>query len=148
MTNALHTSVQQVTHYVYDNQGNITSMFYPDGSGLTNKYDSLRRVTNVINGFASMTNYFNNQGLLITSSNAFGQMLSTTYDILDHATNSVDANGVTTTNTYDNLNRLLTRGYPDGGVEKFVVNVNGSVPAIRQLRIAVCSEGERIASPT
>ena len=46
-------------------------------------------------------------------------MQSARFDILDRTTNSVDADGVTITNTYDSLNRLLTRGYPDGGVEHF-----------------------------
>src|SRR6266536_3398361 len=135
VTNALSTSVQQVTHYVYDNQGNITSTFYPDGSGVTNKYDSLRRATNFLSGFASLTNTYNNQGLVAAVSNAFGRVQSVTHDILDRATNSVDANGISITTTYDNLNRLLTRTYPDTGQEKFVytLNIAGATSYTNQL---------------
>src|SRR6266568_3809009 len=115
VTSALGKPEQLVTQHFHDNQGKRTSTIYPDGSGTTMGYDSLGRVTNVISGFASVTNYYNNQGLLVTVSNAFGQALSATYDILDRATNTVDPNGVTITNAYDNLNRPLSRTYPDTG---------------------------------
>ena len=37
------------------------------------------------------------------------------------------------TNTYDNLNRVITRGYPDGGVEKFGYSANGLVAYTNQI---------------
>src|SRR6266511_1095714 len=128
------TGLEQLTHFVYDNQGNRIETDFPDGTVLRNKYDSWGRITNVIDGFSSVTNYYNNQGLFLTASNAFGRVQSTTYDILDRTTDAVDANDVTITDTYDNLNRLLTRGYPDGGVEKFVytLNVAGSTSYTNQ----------------
>src|SRR5438128_10488576 len=89
VTNALGKAEHLVTHHVHDNQGKITSTFYPDGSGMSIGYDSLGRVTNVISGFANVTNYYNNQGLVTASSNAFGRVLSATYDVLDRATNTV-----------------------------------------------------------
>src|SRR5439155_8520411 len=61
MTEALHRPLQKVTHYYHDNQGHLTSIVYPDASATTTKYDPLGRVTNVINGFASATNYYNNE---------------------------------------------------------------------------------------
>ena len=83
------------------------------------------RLTNVLDSTgASLTNWYNNQGLILAVSNKVGQLHSARFDILDRTTNSVDANGVTITNTYDNIDRLLTRGYPDGGVEKFVYSLN------------------------
>jgi len=135
LTTALGTPIQQLTHYLHDNQGNVISISYPGGSGVMNKYDSLGRVTKVLSWLASVTNYFNNQGLLVTSSNAFGRVLAATYDILDRTTNNVDPNGVTITNTFDNLNRPLTRGYPDGGVEKYgyTLNIAGVTTYTNQL---------------
>src|SRR6266568_9568208 len=79
VTYPLNTPVQQAINYTYDKQGNTTVITYPDGSGVTNKYDSLRRATNVLSRFGSVTNYFNNQGMLNTSSNALGRVLSATY---------------------------------------------------------------------
>src|SRR5262249_2572490 len=55
------------------------------------------------------------------------------YDPLDRATNSTDSNGVTVTNTFDNLNRLLTRGYPDGGVQKFGWSARGQTAYTNQI---------------
>jgi hypothetical protein len=43
-----------------------------------------------------------------TVSNAFGRVESATFDMLDRATNTIDANGVSITSAYDNLNRLPT----------------------------------------
>jgi len=123
-TSALGKPEQLVTYHAHDNQGRRTSTIYPDTSGMTVAYDSLGRVTNVVTGLSSVTNYYNNQGLVTTSSNAFGRVFSATYDVLDRATNTVDANAITITSTYDNLGRPLTRGYPDGGQEKFVYTLN------------------------
>jgi YD repeat-containing protein len=91
----------------------------PDLYAVTYGYNALGQLTNVTDGLSSVTNWYNNQGLLVASSNAFGQVSASIYDVLDRATNTFDANGVTVTNTFDALNRLLTRGYPDGGVERF-----------------------------
>ena len=71
-----------------------------------------------------MTNFYNNQGLLTVSSNAFGSMGTVAYDILDRVTNTVDANGISISTTYDNLNRTLKRSYPDMGVEGFGYTAN------------------------
>jgi len=51
-----------------------------------------------------------------------------TYRGLCHrATNNTDANGVTITNTFDDLGRVLTRAYPDGGIEKFGYSIRGLI---------------------
>ena len=78
---------------------------------------------------------YNNQGLLTTVSNTLGRVQSTTYDILDRATNTVDANGVSIATTYDNLNRPLNRSYPDSGVEHwgYTFNVSGPTSYTNQI---------------
>jgi len=124
VTNAFGSGVQQVTSYAWDLQGNLLQTVGPDSYTLTYNYNALRQLTNTTDGTTSTTNWFNNQGLLIASSNAFGQVSAAIYDALDRATNNVDANGVTITSTYDNLNRILTRGYPDAGVEHFSYTAN------------------------
>jgi RHS repeat-associated protein len=111
--------------FFYDNAGRQTNVVYADGYAVTNHFDQIGQLVRVTDSAgSSVTNWFNNQGLLVTSSNAFGRLNLAIYDVLDRVTNSVDVNGVTLTNTYDNLNRLLTRGYPDGGVERWRYTAN------------------------
>ncbi len=50
------------------------------------------------------------------------------FHIEDRAVQVTDANGVTVTNTYDNLGRLLSRTSPDTGVEKWVYTLNVAEP--------------------
>ena len=53
-------------------------------------------------------------------SNAFGQIQQTVYDINDRPVSATDANGVTTSMTYDAAGRVTTRNYPaGGGAEQF-----------------------------
>jgi RHS repeat-associated protein len=44
-----------------------------------------------------------------------------------------DANGVTITNTFDDLGRVLSRGYPDGGVEHFGYSAAGLIAYTNQI---------------
>jgi YD repeat-containing protein len=101
-------------------------------------------VTNVYNLFGQAvrvgdtagswtTNAYNNQGLLESVTNAFGQLQSQTFDIEDRLTNSVDANSVSLTMAYDNLGRLVARTFPDGGVEQFGYSAFGLVKYTNQL---------------
>ena len=62
-------------------------------------------MSTILNFFevSARPNTFNNQGLLVAVDNPLGRAQTATYDILDRATNMVDLNGVTTTNTYDEL---------------------------------------------
>jgi RHS repeat-associated protein len=130
ITNALG----QITTNFYDNQGKLTEILYPDGYTVTENYDLLGHLTNTVDSAGvSVTNWFNNQGLQYATSNYFGQVSLLTFDILDRVTTNVDANNVTTTSTYDNLNRLLTRGYPDGGLEQFAYSARGLILYTNQL---------------
>src|SRR5438128_761765 len=71
--------------------------------------------------------------MLVAVSNAFGRVQTIVCDLNDRTTNSVDANGVTITNIFDKLGRLLSRGYPDGGVEKFGYSAAGLIAHTNQL---------------
>jgi RHS repeat-associated protein len=121
ITNAVGTAVQAVTQYLLDNQANVTNILYSDSYSVTNFYNALQQLTNTVDSAGvSVTNWFDNQGLKYAASNYFGQVFNVTFDILDRTATNVDANGVSTVMTYDNLNRILTRTYPDTGVEQFV----------------------------
>ncbi len=129
-TNAL----QQVEKYDYDLNGHMIAVTYPDTSVLNLKFNLLGQLTNRIDALNATASFFyNNQGLVSSASNAFGQVLLRKYDLRDRPITEVNANGVSTTNTYDNLSRLLTRSYPDGGVEKFEYSVRGLIAYTNQL---------------
>ncbi len=132
-------TLEQVTQNTYDLQGNLIQSQGPDGYTVTYNYNTLGQLTNTTDGVTSVTNWFNNQGLQVAVINAFGQMKSTVYDVLDRATNTVDANGVSIAMTYDNLNRLRTRSYPDSGVESlgYTLNVAGLTSYTNQIGNAV-----------
>jgi YD repeat-containing protein len=109
-----------LTQFTHDNQGNLTQVSYPDSYTVNNTYNLLHQlVTRTDSSGMAITNYYNNQGLPTVSSNSLGQVRSVAYDIDDRVVTNVDANNVSVGMTYDNLRRLLTRSYPDGGVEQY-----------------------------
>jgi YD repeat-containing protein len=128
ITNALG----EVTSFNYDYQGNRTYTYFPDAT-LTNWFNSLGQLIVTSIGWGYETNSYNNQGLLDNVSNAYGTKTATTLDNEDRPIYTTDANGVTMTNTYDLLSRLLTRGYPDGGVEKFGYSARGQTAYTNQI---------------
>jgi RHS repeat-associated protein len=126
-----------LTSFNRDNLGRATNILYADGYGVTSQFDLVGRMTNTIDSAgASVTNWFNNEGLLVAVTNAFGRVQTMAYDVLDRVTNAVDANGVGINTTYDSLNRVLTRAYPDGGTELFgyTTNVRGMTTYTNQLQ--------------
>jgi YD repeat-containing protein len=114
-----------VTTFLYDNEGNRTNITYADNYSVIYNYNLLRQeVVNRDSSGNSVTNVYNNQGLLVSSANAAGLLVSNIYDALDRITNSQDANGVDVASTFDNLNRVLSKTYPDTGVESFGYTIN------------------------
>jgi RHS repeat-associated protein len=131
---SMQDSLGNYTHYYYDIAGRLTNTTYPDGMFWIKHYNALGQVTNMVDeAEVSHTNWFNNQGLLYASSNAFGQVYDRSFDIEDRLTNQVDANGVSVSMTYDNLGRMLTRSYPDAGVERFGYSPAGLIAYTNQL---------------
>jgi RHS repeat-associated protein len=125
---AITNALGNVTQFVHDNQGNLVSVAYPDGYGVTNQYNLLRQLIQRTDSSGAVLNYiFNNQGLQTTISNRVGQVAAYAFDIDDRPTNAVDANGVSVGVAYDNLGRLLARSYPDGGADNYgyTPNVSG-----------------------
>lgn len=134
--NSVRDAAGNCTYFFYDNAGRQTNTVFADGYSVTNRYNLLGQLTNTIDSAGtSVTNWFNNQGLMVAVSNAFGRVSAATLDVLNRATNTVDANGVTITNAFDNASRLLVRGYPDGGVERwgYTANFAGATSYTNQL---------------
>jgi YD repeat-containing protein len=127
-------ALNNTTSYSYDLLGRVTNIVYADGGSITKNYNFVNQATNIINeAGVSMTNWFNDQGLVYVASNVLGQVFARRFDLEDRITNGVDGNGVVITNAYDNLARLLTRSYPDGGVERFGYSAFGLIAYTNQL---------------
>jgi RHS repeat-associated protein len=123
-----------LTTFYFDLAGRQVATVYADNFWVSNRYDLAGRLTNVLDSAGtSTTNWYNNQGLLIGSSNAFGRVSAQAFDILDRATNAVDGNAVAVATTFDALGGVLTRTYPDSGVERFGYSARGLVAYTNQL---------------
>jgi RHS repeat-associated protein len=135
VTNAWNTPEQEVTTLNFDNQGRLLYTTFADLYSITNWFDSLGRIIVTGDGAANHWFSYNNVGLLTSRSNAYGAELTLSFDALDRPQYVTDANGVMITNTYDNLNRVLTRGYPDSGVERFGYTAQGLAAYTNQLTL-------------
>ena len=142
---SIQDAAGKFTLFTYDNAGNQLSETHWDADNIiysiTNSYDSLKRVISTMDsGGVGVTNWYNNQGKLYAVDNSAGRVLLLTYDIEDRLINSVDANGVSIGMTYDGLGRLLTRSYPDEGMEKYgyTANITGPTSYTNQITNVVC----------
>lgn len=134
LINSATNALQQTNGFTYDFGGRRLTTTFADATTVTNRFNLLGQMTNVTDAAGvAVTNWFNNQGLLRASSNALGQVFSATYDIRDRATTVVAANGQNVAISYDNLSRVLTRTYPDGGIEKYQHSARGVVAYTNQL---------------
>src|ERR1051325_4369322 len=125
-----------ITYYFYDIMGRLTNAVYADGFSVTNNFNGISQLTNSIDSAAmSVTNWFNNQGLRYAVTTAAGNREFIDFDDEDRATNIVNSEGVSVGMTYDNLRRLCTRTYPDGGSESFAYSAAGLVAYTNQIGV-------------
>jgi RHS repeat-associated protein len=139
-----------ITTFYYDLKGRLTNTYHPDGARSIQVYNLLDQVERSGDAGGNWTtNYYNNQGLLCTVSNAFGQMMKTSFDNEDHATNAVSANGVVANTRFDELGRLLTRWTPGAGTNSYGYSARGLVSQTNELgkitRYAYNEAGRKVA---
>jgi len=130
---SVRDALNNITAYYRDFLGRATNVVYPGEISVGQEFNLLGQLVSTTDAWGSTTNYYNNQGLLVAVSNAFGQVSQTIYDIDDRAITTVDANGVSIDMTYDDLGRVLTRSYPDDGVESFGYSASGLAHYTNQL---------------
>lgn len=134
VTNALGTAVEEViAHDYYPISGELWHTYLPDGTTITRTNDLLGRVTSVTVGDVTRNFLYNHQGLATYSYNALGTEQARVYDLLDRPVYMTDASGVSVTNAFDPRHRLLTRTWPDGGVERFGYSARGLTAYTNQL---------------
>jgi RHS repeat-associated protein len=121
-------ALTNVTTFDYDYQSRLTSVYYPDNSSLLYQFDLNGNITNVIDGAGRVLKYsYNNQGLLTAVNNNYSQAVSTIYDIVDRPLQVTDANGVTSSNTFDAAGDLLRRTWQDGKSDSFGYSAFGLI---------------------
>ncbi len=133
LTNAWNTAIQQPTSFSYDYQGHVTNTLYADSYSVTNWFNAVGQLVTTGDGWGYRWFYYNNQGLLTTTSNAFGIAQKTVFDTEDNPMWVTDANNVSVTNTFDLLHRMLSRKYPDGGTENFGYSAAGLIAYTNQI---------------
>ncbi len=126
-------ALTNITRYFYDYAGRRDAVLYPDLTSETYAHNPLGQLTAITNALGVRKFGYNNQGLQTSVTNAFGVEERIVYDIRDQPTSVTDANGVTITQTFDYLGRLLTRTAPDTGVEKYLYTARGLVGYTNQL---------------
>jgi RHS repeat-associated protein len=134
----------------YDHAGRLQLWIDPAQQSRSFEYDLPGRLIKVADGLGSVTNTYNHQDLLVLSSNVFGQRLKLTYNIEDLATSIVNPDGLSINMTYEALGRIRTRGFPDGGSERFdySINVADAVCYIDPLNNATCFEYDALGRMT
>ena len=101
-------------------------MLFPDNSQLTYRWDSVGRLTNVVDGYGrGLTAAYNNQGLLTTLNAAYGQLKCILYDAANRPVQVTDANGITVTNVFDQIDEILSRSWSGGVSDGFLWAANG-----------------------
>jgi RHS repeat-associated protein len=124
------------TQFSYDLAGQLTNATYPDGYQLSYTYDALERLTNVVDngGHAVELNYNDYDQITAIKVGSSGNppyWALREFDEYGRLTNNIDRNGVITTNSYDYLDRMLTRrvigalGDQSSGLESFAYTVRG-----------------------
>ncbi len=130
----------QITQFVYDANGNISTSTDPASRITTQTYDALNRLLQVIdpfNGSSAPTKYeydtqdnltkvtdpknlatiygYNGFNELVTQTSPDTGATSFTYDTVGNMLTKTDSRSVMATYTYDNLNRVTTIVYPAFG---------------------------------
>jgi RHS repeat-associated protein len=94
---------QQTVRYGYDSLSRVSSLTYPDGKVLTQKFDPLGRLTNQVDWAARQMNY---------SYDKVGRLLTRTYP-----------NGITQTNSFDNAGRITALSYAPSTINSNSINL-------------------------
>jgi RHS repeat-associated protein len=127
-------SMGKTSAFLYDQVGRRCVTMFPTSGSLTNNYNLLGQLTNVIDSSgSSVTNCFNNSGLLCAISNAFGRKQLIIFDSYNQATNVVDGNGITSSFAFDDRGRKTQSINASNKMELFGYSASGLIAHTNQL---------------
>lgn len=133
---AITNALNQVWTFDYDAEGRVTQVTYPDATTETRDYDAAGNVTQIVRGAVTVAftyDALNNR----TAVQVDGETVETAaYDSLGRLLSSVNADGLSVTNTWDSWGELNTRKWPGGLQESFQYGDRGLTNAIDRLNIA------------
>ena len=129
----ISNSVGDVTAYFYDHQGRLTDLREADETVRSFYYTQLGQIEHFADELGTTSRKFNNQGLLIATTNAFGRLFQALYDIRDRGISQTNRNGLVFTNTYDDLGRIRTRTVVGAGTETFKYSARGLTNYVNEL---------------
>jgi RHS repeat-associated protein len=130
---SISNALGNITCLNYNNQELLTNVDFPDSSSMNWQYDLIGRVTNRFDGSGKSLKYaYNNQSLVTAVSNTYGQLLGVYYDALGRPLTVTNANNVVHSNSFDLLNRILSRAWLGGGAENFGYAANGLIAYTNQ----------------
>lgn len=114
------------TTFVRNSNGQVTSVLSEDGFVTYYNRDIFGRVTNVISSAGLDLDYaYNIQGLVTNVSSPAGSVFAATYNANDLPLHVTDSRGISITNSFDALGRLLTRLNALGQMEYFTHSAQG-----------------------
>lgn len=123
---SIEDALGQKTEYVYDAAGNTTQVTYPDGSSLSQEFNSLGQVSAVTDQLGRKTAYdydlmWNLSGIRY----ADGSAVKYIYDTNNHLSKEVDENDCERSYTYDPEGRLLSITDENGNPVSFSYDLLG-----------------------
>lgn len=126
-----------VWRYQYDAEGRVTSATYPDGSQENRSYDPLGNITQMVKGGVTTTFSYDELGNRTAVVVDGATVESSTYDGLGRLLSTQNADGLVTSNGWDNWGQLDTRLWPSGLQESFQYGDRGLTNAMDRLGIPV-----------
>jgi RHS repeat-associated protein len=134
-------ATSQTTEYVYDNQGNVTSVKDPLNKVTANAYDALNRLRQVTDPGSGVTQYaYNGLDALTSVTDPRGLVTNYTVDGLGNLTLQASPDTGNTASTYDAAGNLLTQTDAKGQVTTYAYD------ALNRVTLATFHDGSKQAS--
>lgn len=145
---ALTNALGQVWRFEYDAEGRMVQTTHPDDTAETRAYDPLGNVTQSVKGGVTITYSYDELGNR-TSVAVEGQAVeSATYDGLGRLLASVDADGLSISNTWNSWGQADARTWPGGAAETYRYGDRGLTNTTDRLGILVRQQRDTLGRLT